>query len=208
MNPKDKVGAKKAPLRYVPRALDIEVSAVMETGATKYGPFNWRQQPVSAVTYAEAMLRHIYAWLEGQDNAEDSGLNHIAHVGASAGIILDALASGTMLDDRTIGPAADILRRLDKSQLPAPAHEPVVLKRPEPEPGVRFLCGHAYGEEPVTEIPGNCGTAVHWSRVNGVVLMPDELSAPEYAELKQDCNCPSDWTEHAMECPLFHLGRS
>lgn len=118
MNPKDAVGAKKAPLRYVPRALDIEVAAVMATGAAKYGPFNWRQQPVSAVTYAEAMLRHIYAWLEGQDNAEDSGLSHIAHVGASAGILLDAVANGTMLDDRVAGPAADILRRLDRSAAP------------------------------------------------------------------------------------------
>lgn len=115
MNPKDTVGAKKAPLRYVPRALDIEVAAVMATGAAKYGPFNWREQPVSAVTYAEAMLRHIYAWMEGQDNAEDSGLSHIAHVGASAGILLDAVANGTLLDDRTKGPAADILRRLDQS---------------------------------------------------------------------------------------------
>jgi len=114
-NPKDTVGALKAPLRYVPRALDIEVAVVMATGARKYGPFNWREQPVSAITYAEAMLRHIYAWMEGQDNAEDSGLSHIAHVAASAGILLDAAANDTLLDDRTAGPAADVLRRVDQS---------------------------------------------------------------------------------------------
>lgn len=115
MNPKDKVGAKKAPTRYVPQALVLETAAVMATGATKYGPFNWREQPVSAVTYAEAMQRHLSAWVEGQDNAEDSGLNHIAHIAASCGILLDAAANGTLLDDRTAGPAADVLRRLDKS---------------------------------------------------------------------------------------------
>lgn len=116
MNPKDTVGAKKAPTRFVPQALVLEAAAVMATGAVKYGPFNWREQPVSAVTYAEAIQRHLSAWVEGQDNAEDSGLNHIAHIAASCGILLDAAANGTLLDDRTAGPAADILRRLDHSQ--------------------------------------------------------------------------------------------
>lgn len=115
MNPKDSVGAKKAPTRFVPQALVLEAAAVMATGAVKYGPFNWREQPVSAVTYAEAIQRHLSAWVEGQDTAEDSGLNHIAHIAASCGILLDAAANGTLLDDRTAGPAADILRRLDQS---------------------------------------------------------------------------------------------
>lgn len=115
MNPKDLVGAKKAPTRYVPQALVLETAAVMATGAAKYGPFNWRQQPVSAATYAEAMQRHLSAWIEGQDAAEDSGLNHIAHIAASCGILLDAAANGTLLDDRVAGPAANILRRLDNS---------------------------------------------------------------------------------------------
>lgn len=120
MNPKDLVGAKKAPTRYVPQALVLEVAPVMATGAAKYGPFNWREQPVSAVTYAEAMQRHLSAWVEGQDKAEDSGLSHLAHIAASCGILLDAAANGTMLDDRVTGPAADILRRLDQSLKPAP----------------------------------------------------------------------------------------
>jgi hypothetical protein len=115
VNPKDTVGAKKAPTRYVPQALVLEAAAVMATGAAKYGPFNWREQPVSAVTYAEAIQRHLAAWVEGQDNAEDSGLNHIAHIAASCGILLDAAANGTLLDDRVAGPAAAILRRLDRS---------------------------------------------------------------------------------------------
>lgn len=116
MNPKDSVGAKKAPLRYVPPALMLEVSRIMENGANKYGPYNWREQPVSAVTYVEAAMRHLFAWLDRQDNAEDSGLPHLAHAAASLGILLDAIAGGNMLDDRfTAGPAADILRRLDQS---------------------------------------------------------------------------------------------
>lgn len=126
MNPKDSVGAKKAPLRYVPPALMLEVSRIMENGANKYGPYNWREQPVSAVTYVEAAMRHLFAWLDRQDNAEDSGLPHLAHAAASLGILLDAIAGGNMLDDRfTAGPAADILRRLDQSAAPVPVPDKV-----------------------------------------------------------------------------------
>ena len=117
MNPKDLVGAKKAPLRYVPPALNIAVSQVMEHGASKYGPFNWREQPVSAMTYIEAIFRHLYAWMDGQNSAEDSGLSHLAHAAAGLGILIDAEFNGSLLDDRaTPGPAADMLRALDKSQ--------------------------------------------------------------------------------------------
>lgn len=118
-NPKDLVGVKKAPLRYVPPALAIGVAPAMAEGAEKYGPFNWRKQPVSMMTYIEAMERHIAALKDGQDNTEDSGHSHLAHIGASVGILLDAEANGTLIDDRfEPGPAPDMLRALDKTQVP------------------------------------------------------------------------------------------
>jgi hypothetical protein len=116
VNPKDLVGAKKAPLRYVPPALMLAAARAMENGALKYGPFNWRDQPVEVVTYVEAVLRHLFAFLDGQDLAEDSGLPHIDHAIAGLGIIADARALGTLIDNRyTAGPAADMLRALDQS---------------------------------------------------------------------------------------------
>lgn len=125
MNPKDLVGAKKAPLRYVPPALMLAAARAMENGAIKYGPFNWREQPVEVVTYVEAVLRHLFAFLDGQDLAEDSGLPHIDHAIAGLGIIADARALGTLIDNRfTAGPAADILRALDQSVPPVPSAIP------------------------------------------------------------------------------------
>lgn len=117
MNPKDSVGAKKAPLRYVPSALVIGASEAMNVGQAKYGPFNWRKQPVSAMTYAEAVERHLAAWKDGQDDAEDTGINPWKHIAAGAAIVLDAMGiEGGLLDDRPdAGPAADLLRQLDKS---------------------------------------------------------------------------------------------
>lgn len=118
MNPKDLVGSKKAPLRYVPPALAIAASGPMEDGAIKYGPFNWRTQPVEVLTYIEAVFRHLYAYLDGQDDAEDSGHSHIDHAIAGLGIIADARANGSLIDNRyAAGPAADMLRARDKTQV-------------------------------------------------------------------------------------------
>lgn len=126
-NPKDLVGARKAPLRYVPPALMIEASGPMEDGAIKYGPFNWREYPVEVVTYVEATLRHLFAFLDGQDNAEDSGHSHIGHAIAGLGIIADAKANGTLIDNRyAAGPAAKMLADRDKSDA-GKGKPPVVL---------------------------------------------------------------------------------
>lgn len=237
MNPKDSVGAKKAPTRYVPQALVLEVAPVMANGADKYGPFNWREQPVSAVTYGEAMQRHLSAWLEGQtydecslhpglygkehpfDKAtcDGSGLPHVAHIGASCGILLDAEANGTLLDDRVAGPAAAILRRLDKSAKPAaptlvevdPEFNPGYVMGPDDDapykPTTRFMCGHAFGEEP-TE---GCDPTAHWSRVNGVELVPSfefrpvgPEAVPAIVAVCEDSgnHIPG---RHLLECPDF-----
>ncbi len=116
-NPKEGLGIKKACLRYTPAALVLWVGEVMKTGAVKYGPFNWRENPVEAMTYAEAIERHLLAWREGQDNAEDSGLPHLAHIAASCAILLDADACGQMIDNRSQGPAPGILATLDTTNV-------------------------------------------------------------------------------------------
>ena len=117
-NPKDSVGAKKAPLALVPPALVIGASEAMAVGAKKYGPYNWRMQPVQAMTYAEALLRHLLAWMDGQDEAEDTGIHHWKHIAAGAAIVLDALEANNLIDNRPAGagPASEMLRKLDKSE--------------------------------------------------------------------------------------------
>ena len=115
INPKDAIGVKKAPLRYVPAALAIEASGPMADGAAKYEPYNWRETPILMSGYIEATERHLAALKDGQDNAEDSGHSHIGHIAANMGILADAKAYGTLIDDRFKGPAADMLRARDKS---------------------------------------------------------------------------------------------
>lgn len=119
MNPKDIVGAKKSPLGFVPPALVIGTAPAMAVGAEKYGPFNWRERPVQVMTYIEAILRHMYAFMDGQDVAEDTGVSHLGHAAASLGILMDAFSLDRVIDNRPKGgPAADILRSQDKSVQP------------------------------------------------------------------------------------------
>jgi len=110
-NPKTRVGAMKVPLHLVSPVATFHEACAMADGAKKYGPFNWREENVSVSTYIAAALRHIYAYLDGQEVADDSGAHHLGHARACLGIILDADASGTLIDDRP--PPANVQELFD-----------------------------------------------------------------------------------------------
>lgn len=99
-NPKDLIGVKKVPLAYVPPASIIYQALAMRDGAKKYQPFNWRNNKVVAMIYISACLRHVYAWLDGEERATDSGVPHIGHALACLGILADAKETGNLIDDR------------------------------------------------------------------------------------------------------------
>ena len=109
-NPKAAIGSTKCPLHLVPPALSIGVAEAMKNGADKYGAFNFRDSKIAASVYTGAILRHLYAYMDGEDNASDSGIHHLKHIGASIALMLDSMAAGTYDDDRpTKGGAAKLL---------------------------------------------------------------------------------------------------
>jgi hypothetical protein len=111
-NPKDKFGLAKAPLRLLPPIALIQLAQVMAVGAGKYGDVNWRKDRPRTTVYVEAMFRHLFAYLDGQDNDEETGLPHVAHAMANCAILLDANACETLIDDRAkSGKVADMLRK-------------------------------------------------------------------------------------------------
>lgn len=99
-NPKDRVSAGKPPLHLIPPAAEILESVVMSLGARKYGPFNWRSAKVRATVYIAAAKRHLAQWLDGDNDDSESGVSHLAHARACLGILLDAQATGNLVDDR------------------------------------------------------------------------------------------------------------
>jgi hypothetical protein len=118
-NPKDKIGKTKPPLHLIPPSAQIIEAMAMQDGANKYGPYNWREKTVAATVYIAAVQRHLLAWLDGETAANDSGIHHLGHARASLGILLDAEAQGTMVDDRpSPGKAAELMEQFTKTTNP------------------------------------------------------------------------------------------
>lgn len=115
-NPKDRIGVRKPPLHLIPPAAEILEAVVMGLGARKYGAFNWRTADVKASIYIAAARRHLAQWFDGQDDDPESGVSHLAHARACLGILLDALSTGHLVDDRpSPGASAELIEQLTTS---------------------------------------------------------------------------------------------
>jgi hypothetical protein len=100
VNPKEIVGSYKAPIHLIPPALLVHTSVALEDGAWKYGEYNYRQTKVKLTTYINGIYRHLMCLLDGEDLAADSLAEHMGHIAAGCGIVLDAKANGMLVDDR------------------------------------------------------------------------------------------------------------
>ncbi len=56
-----------------------EVVAVLGFGARKYAPNQWQDVPNATTRYTDAALRHVTAWLSGEQLDPESKLPHLAH---------------------------------------------------------------------------------------------------------------------------------
>ena len=124
-NPKDLVGVKKVDPSLVPSIAVMHEACAFMDGARKYGPFNWRDNAVQARIYIAAALRHIDYWAAGEETAKDSGYHHLGHARACLAILLDAQATGNLIDNRAKSPelieAFDRLNDLVREQAEARA---------------------------------------------------------------------------------------
>ena len=78
------------------------VAFVLQTGAEKYGVFNWRRgdHPINSSTYVSAAMRHIMQYQDGVDADAESGSSPLEHAIASLIILRDAEINGLVHDDR------------------------------------------------------------------------------------------------------------
>lgn len=112
-NPKDILGSAKVPMGAVPPVAIAHESLAFYDGELKYGFRNYRDKQVRARIYVDACKRHLDAWLDGEETAEDSGVHHLGHARACLGIILDAQENETLIDDRVPGPFSKVVKRLE-----------------------------------------------------------------------------------------------
>lgn len=114
-NPKHAAGVRKPHLDLVPGVAFLHMAEVFEHGASKYGPFNWRETAVVRSIYLAAAMRHLLLMMDGEDIDEESGKPHSAHVQSCMAILQDAELCGTLIDDRPAkGKLPDLLRTMTK----------------------------------------------------------------------------------------------
>lgn len=95
-------GDKKIPLHLAPMSAVHAMAEGFADGAKKYGPYNWREKTVSSTVYYAAALRHLAAWYDGEEIAEDSGIHHLSHALACLAILVDAKSIGRLNDNRPL----------------------------------------------------------------------------------------------------------
>lgn len=74
---------------------------VWEFGATKYDKGNWLKGR-AWTDCADSVLRHLKAFLNGENIDEDSGLLHIDLLGCSVDILANSVHTRPDLDDRAV----------------------------------------------------------------------------------------------------------
>ena len=96
----------KPPMDLVPPQAIEDIANVMAFGANKYGRHNW----TNGISYSRllgAALRHLLAFSRGEDLDKESGLSHLAHLGACVVMLLWTNRFRTDLDDRFKDPTKE-----------------------------------------------------------------------------------------------------
>ncbi|QRQ99764.1 dATP/dGTP diphosphohydrolase domain-containing protein [Dyadobacter sandarakinus] len=72
---------------------------VLQYGAGRYGKENWRKGfPTTQI--CESLLRHTFAYLSGEDNDQETGLPHFAHIQCNALFLAHTQRNKPELDTR------------------------------------------------------------------------------------------------------------
>ncbi|WP_051447580.1 dATP/dGTP diphosphohydrolase domain-containing protein [Rhizobium leguminosarum] len=99
-NPKTAIGLTKPSMSNLPATALIPMMQAFADGAKKYGRLNWREKGVTGSIYYDAAMRHLMAWWDGEDEADDSKVDHLGHAMACLAIIYDAKQHAKLNDDR------------------------------------------------------------------------------------------------------------
>lgn len=100
MNEGTKHDTGKAQMDLLPPIAAEEVAKVLTYGASKYGRFNWRTGFKWGRLLAAA-LRHIFAFIRGEDNDPETGLSHAAHAACCMLFLIEHQKCGLGEDDRS-----------------------------------------------------------------------------------------------------------
>lgn len=72
---------------------------VLMFGAKKYAPNNWKKG-LAVTEITESLIRHVHAFIEGEDNDPESKLSHIGHIMCNAMFLSYMIMFKPEFDDR------------------------------------------------------------------------------------------------------------
>jgi len=84
---------EKPRVELIPISAQIKEAEVLTHGAKKYGDHNWRKG-MEWTRLIGAALRHIFAWMRGEDMDKESGLPHLAHARCCLGMLIEYQEKG------------------------------------------------------------------------------------------------------------------
>lgn len=76
-----------------------EIAQVLRFGAEKYSPHNWREG-IRFSRLTDAALRHIFAFVDGENADPETNVSHIAHASCCLMFLLWMVKNRPDLDDR------------------------------------------------------------------------------------------------------------
>lgn len=76
---------------------------VLEFGATKYDDHNWKKG-LKSTEVCESLLRHVFAFMRGEDIDKESGESHIGHILCNAMFLSYMMKFRPDMDTRYIDP--------------------------------------------------------------------------------------------------------
>lgn len=97
-----KFDAGKPDFSLLPPEALTEVVEILNFGKIKYGAHNWRAGYNWSRIFA-ATLRHLFAWLGGEDLDPESGKSHLAHAICDLLFLLTFVKTKVGTDDRYKG---------------------------------------------------------------------------------------------------------
>jgi hypothetical protein len=99
MNGGIKFDNEKAQLHLLSVDAMEEIGKVLTFGAKKYDAHNWRKGFIWS-RILSSLLRHIFAWMRGEDKDPETGLSHLAHAGCCIMFLLEFEIRKIGTDDR------------------------------------------------------------------------------------------------------------
>lgn len=94
----------KPTYELLPLELLSDVNRVLQHGAAKYGIRNWCKKDGFKLSRCyNALLRHMIAWWNGEDNDPETGVSHLAHAMCNLLFMMYHFKNNKQSDDRPIG---------------------------------------------------------------------------------------------------------